>query len=56
MRNLIGQVAMAAFQVVSAGTDAQVGQARQVLTDARKSLYRVLAADDDGDTPGSAGA
>ena len=47
MRNLIGQVAMAAFQVVSAGTDAQVGQARQVLADARKSLYRVLAADDD---------
>ena len=47
MRKLIGQVAMAAFQVVSAGTDAQAGQAKQVLTDARKSLYRILAADDD---------
>jgi len=47
MRSLIGQVAMAAFQVVSAGTDAQVDQARQVLADARKSLYRVLAADDE---------
>jgi DNA-binding PadR family transcriptional regulator len=47
MRKLIGQVAMAAFQVVSAGTEAQAGQARQVLTDARKSLYRILAADED---------
>jgi DNA-binding PadR family transcriptional regulator len=47
MRRLIGQVAMAAFQVVSAGTDSQAAQARQVLTDARKSLYRLLAADDE---------
>jgi DNA-binding PadR family transcriptional regulator len=47
MRNLIGQVAMAAFQVVSAGTDSQVSQAREVLTDTRKALYRLLAADDD---------
>jgi DNA-binding PadR family transcriptional regulator len=52
MRSLIGQVAMAAFQVVSAGTDAQVNQARQVLADARKSLYRVLAADDEGSSAG----
>jgi DNA-binding PadR family transcriptional regulator len=50
MRKLIGQVAMAAFQVISAGTDAQAGQARQVLTETRKSLYRILAADDDGET------
>ncbi len=49
MRNLIGQVAMAAFQVVSAGTEAQVGQAREVLTDTRKALYRLLAADDGDD-------
>jgi len=47
MRSLIGQVAMAAFQVVSAGTDAQVAQARKVVTECRKSLYRILAADDD---------
>jgi DNA-binding PadR family transcriptional regulator len=47
MRKLIGQVAMAAFQVASAGTEGQIGQARQVLTDARKSLYRLLAADDE---------
>src|SRR3984957_16924829 len=47
MRNLIGQVAMAAFQVISAGTDAQAAQARKVLTDTRKSLYRILAADEE---------
>jgi DNA-binding PadR family transcriptional regulator len=47
MRHLIGQVAMAAFQVISAGTDAQAAQARKLLTDTRKSLYRILAADED---------
>jgi DNA-binding PadR family transcriptional regulator len=47
MRHLLGQVGMAGFQVLSAGTDAQVRQARQILTDARKALYRVLAADDE---------
>jgi hypothetical protein len=47
MRSLLGQVAMAAFQVVSAGSDAQVAQARQLLTETRKSLYRILAADED---------
>jgi DNA-binding PadR family transcriptional regulator len=53
MRRLIGQVAMAAVQVVSAGTDAQAAQARQLLTDTRKALYRILASDEesaDGDT------
>src|SRR5260370_38796839 len=33
MRKLIGQVAMAAFQVVSVGTEAQAVQARQLLTE-----------------------
>lgn len=54
MKRLIAQLASAAFQVVSAGTDSQVSQARQVLTDARKSLYRLLAVDDD-ETPGASG-
>jgi DNA-binding PadR family transcriptional regulator len=52
MRKLIGQVAMAAFQVLSAGTEAQVGQARRVLTDARRALYRLLAADDEDSQAG----
>lgn len=51
MRKLIGQVAMAAFQVLSAGSETQIGQARQVLTDARRALYRLLAADDEDGNP-----
>jgi DNA-binding PadR family transcriptional regulator len=51
MRNLLRQVGMAGYQVLSAGTEAQVRQARQILTDTRKALYRVLAADDE-DTAG----
>jgi len=47
MRHLIGQLAMAAVQVINAGSDAQVAQARKVLTDTRKALYRILAADED---------
>jgi DNA-binding PadR family transcriptional regulator len=47
MRNLLRQVGMAGYQVLSAGTDAQVRQARKILTDTRRSLYRILAADED---------
>ena len=47
MRSLIGQLAMAAVQVVQVGSEAQVGQAKQLLTDTRKALYRILAADDE---------
>ncbi len=43
-------------QVVSAGTDGQVRQARKILTETRRSLYRILAADDDEETGGSDGA
>ena len=47
LRSLIAQVASAAVQVVRVGTDAQVAQAHKILTDARRSLYRILAADDE---------
>jgi DNA-binding PadR family transcriptional regulator len=47
LRKLFGAVAMAGMQVVQVGTPAQVGQARQILTDARRKLYAILAADDD---------
>jgi len=47
LRDLFGQVAMAAIQVVRVGSDAQVSQAHKILTDARRSLYRILAADDE---------
>src|SRR3984957_8095635 len=56
MRKLIGQVAMAAYQVISAGTEAQGAQARQVLVDTRKSLYRILAADEDEGAGGTGSA
>jgi DNA-binding PadR family transcriptional regulator len=55
MRTLMQQLGMAAFQVVSAGTPSQQAQARKVLADARKSLYRILAADEDGDGAGESG-
>ncbi|MHB1434018.1 MAG: PadR family transcriptional regulator, partial [Streptosporangiaceae bacterium] len=46
LRGLVQQVHLAAFGVLSAGTDAQVRQAREVLVRARRSLYRILAEDD----------
>ncbi|MDA8322314.1 MAG: PadR family transcriptional regulator [Actinomycetota bacterium] len=45
LRGLVQQVHLAAFGVLSAGTDAQVRQAREVLVQARRSLYRILAED-----------
>src|SRR5579875_2292570 len=54
LRQLIRQVLMAVSQVSQAGSAAQVKQAGQVLTDTRRSLYRILAADDDeGEDTGS---
>jgi hypothetical protein len=44
---------MAAYQVLSAGTESQATQARQLLTDTRKALYRLLAADDDETAAGT---
>jgi DNA-binding PadR family transcriptional regulator len=46
---LVRDVAMAFAQVVQAGSEAQVAEARRVLTETRRSLYRILA---DGDEPG----
>ena len=41
------QVAMAARQVVHAGSDAQIAEATAVLKEARRSIYRILAEVDD---------
>jgi DNA-binding PadR family transcriptional regulator len=49
LRRLIGPLAAAAMQVGTAGDDAQVEQARKILIDARRALYRILA--DDGEDP-----
>lgn len=53
MRKLLMQVGMAGHQVLSAGTEAQVRQAQQILMDARKAMYRILAADDEDEAPDS---
>jgi DNA-binding PadR family transcriptional regulator len=53
MRQLFGQVAMAGMQVVSVGTAAQIESARQVLVQARRSLYGILASDDEHAQPRS---
>jgi DNA-binding PadR family transcriptional regulator len=43
LRALIGQVGMATLQVVQSGDDKQIDEAKKVLGDTRKSLYRILA-------------
>ena len=45
LRDHFRQLAMAFAQIVKAGDEAQIGEAKQVLTDARKALYRILAGD-----------
>ena len=47
LRRLIAAVTAAAVQVTQVGTAAQVTQAQQILTDTRRKLYAILAADDD---------
>src|ERR1700744_1534311 len=47
LRQLIRQVMVAVSQVSQAGSAAQVKQAGKVLNDTRRSLYRILAADED---------
>ncbi len=45
---LARQVGMAAMQVAHAGSGPQVAEARKVLTEARRALYRILAEEDPG--------
>jgi DNA-binding PadR family transcriptional regulator len=47
LRSLVHQIAMAAGQVVHAGTEDQIQRAREVLNDTRRTLYRILAQDED---------
>ena len=47
LRNTIGQLTMAAVQVIRVGTPAQVTQAHKILTDARRKLYAILASEDE---------
>jgi DNA-binding PadR family transcriptional regulator len=53
LRGLVRQVLMAVSQVGQAGSAAQVKEAAKVLTDTRRSLYRILAADGEDEAPSS---
>jgi DNA-binding PadR family transcriptional regulator len=52
----LGPVASAAKQVVETGSASQVERARQILTEARKALYRILAEDEQAPEPASESA
>lgn len=46
LRELVRELAGAAVQVLHAGSPEQAAEARRILTDARRSLYRILAEDE----------
>jgi DNA-binding PadR family transcriptional regulator len=46
LRSLMMQLGMATMQVAQAGDEAQTAEARKVLEDARRALYRILAGDE----------
>ena len=46
LRKLMMQLGMATMQVAQAGDDAQTAEAQKVLEEARRSLYRILAGDE----------
>jgi DNA-binding PadR family transcriptional regulator len=49
LRGLVGQIGAAAFQVGTAGDDAQVARAQKLLEETRRGLYRILAGDEPSD-------
>jgi DNA-binding PadR family transcriptional regulator len=51
LRALAGQVMAALMQVGFAGNEAQIEEAKQILADTRRALYRILAEDDPGEEP-----
>jgi DNA-binding PadR family transcriptional regulator len=50
VRSQIGQLGAAAFQVAMAGDDAQIERAKEILAQARRDLYRILADEEQTDT------
>jgi DNA-binding PadR family transcriptional regulator len=46
LRALVGQVGMATLQVLQSGDERQIAEAKKILGEARKSLYRLLADSD----------
>jgi DNA-binding PadR family transcriptional regulator len=52
LRAVAGQVTAALMQVAFAGSEAQVEEAKRVLADTRRALYRILAEEDPGEEGG----
>jgi DNA-binding PadR family transcriptional regulator len=50
LRNLVKQLAIAVMQVASTGTEPQSAEARRLLTQTRRQLYGILAADEPANT------
>jgi DNA-binding PadR family transcriptional regulator len=46
LRTLVGQIGAATWQVAAAGGDRQVAQAKELLAETRRALYRILAEDE----------
>jgi DNA-binding PadR family transcriptional regulator len=46
LRSLMMQLGVAAMQVAQAGDEAQTAEARKIIDDARRALYRILAGDE----------
>lgn len=55
LRDLVGGLIMAARQVMQAGTAEEVDEAKGILREARRRLYRILAQDAGDDPPGDQG-
>jgi DNA-binding PadR family transcriptional regulator len=49
LRGKIGAIGVAVMQVAQAGDEAQIAKAVEILDNARKALYRILAEDDNPD-------
>jgi DNA-binding PadR family transcriptional regulator len=55
LQDIFRQVMMAVMEVRRAGSASQIAEARRVLTETRRAMYRILA-DDEGAPAGAAGA
>lgn len=56
LRDLVGQLGAAVRQVAGSGTPAQVERTKALLTETRRSLYRILADDDESGATDSSGS
>jgi DNA-binding PadR family transcriptional regulator len=56
LHDMVHQVRMAVMEVHRAGSASQLAQARKVLAEARRSMYRILAGDEPGGTSGTSAA